>query len=127
MMDGYSAGGTAGSGAIHVAREANRLFLDYLNEHPIDGDMLGVAVFAQYAARNTGAATNTLATTPWAELREIETNFTYLDQKIDGICSTYPWSYCPTGGTMPSSGIGTCTNPGVAMGQARGQLVTRTD
>jgi hypothetical protein len=126
MMDD-AAGGGPGSGAIHVAREANRLFLDYLNDHPIDGDMLGLSLFAQRTVDDTGASTMTLATTSWAQLREIETNFAYLDGKINGICSTSPWSYCPTGGPMPDASIGTCTNQGVGMGQARGQLFTRTD
>jgi len=125
MMDGAAAG--PGTGAIHIAREANRLFLDYLNDHPIDGDMLGISLFAQRTVQNTGASTMTLTTTSWAQLREIETNFAYLDGKINGICSTSPWFFCPTGGPMPAASIGTCTNQGVGMGQAINQLVTRTD
>src|SRR5262245_10019433 len=125
MMDGAASG--PGTGAIHVAREANRGFLDYLNNHPIDGDMLGFSLFAQYTVKETGAATNTLTTTSWAQLREIKLNYAYLNGKVNGICSTSPWSYCPTGGPMPSKSIGTCTNQGVGMGQAINQLVTRTD
>jgi hypothetical protein len=129
MMDADSATGKAGDGAIHTSREANRVFLNYLNDHPIDGDMLGIAVFAQHGARENGTATQTRTDTPWAELREIETNFEYLDTKIDGICSTNPWAYCPTAPVtgMPNKAIGSCTNPGVAMAQATEQLIARTD
>jgi len=125
MMD--SAAGGVGLGAIHVAREANRLFLDYMYDRPIDGDMLGLSLFAQRTVKEDGTSTVTLSTTSWAQLREIETNHAYLNGKINGICSTSPWSYCPTGGPMPSSSIGTCTNQGVGMGQAINQLNTRTD
>jgi hypothetical protein len=127
MMDSYSPTKLVGSGAIHLAREANRGFLDYLNDHPMDGDMLGIAVFAQYAAREDGVATKVGTTTSWAQLREIELNYAYLSTKIDGICSTSPWSYCPTGGPMPAKGIGSCTHPGIGMAQARNQIETRTD
>src|SRR5688572_2793805 len=127
MMDSASATKLAGSGAIHIARDANRGFLNYLNDHPMDGDMLGLAVFAQYAAREDGASTNVATSTPWAQLREIETNYAYLDGKMNGICSTSPWFFCPTGGPMPAKGIGTSTYPGIGMAQARNQLMTRTD
>jgi hypothetical protein len=123
MMDG---GLGAGNGAIHVSREANRVFLNYLNDRPIDGDMLGIAVFAHHGAAEDGSATQTRTDTPWAQLREIETNFAYLDAKIDGLCSTSP-IWCPTGGVMPSPDIGTCTNPGVAMAMATEDLIERTD
>jgi hypothetical protein len=127
MMDSASKTGKPGTGAIHIAREANRGFLDYLNTHPMDGDMLGIALFAQYGAKENGVATNTGTDTPWGELREIEFNYAYLNGKMNGICSTSPWSYCPTGGPMPAKGIGTCTHPGIAVAQARNQLATLTD
>ncbi len=131
MMDGSApAPGGPGSGAIHDAREANRVFLDYLNDRPIDGDMLGIAVFAQHGGREDGTPTQTRTDTPWAELREIENHYAYLNAKIDGICSTNPapGALCPGplgGGLVPN--VGSCTNPGVAMAQATEELVERTD
>ena len=90
--------------------------------------MLGIALFAQYGARERRHGHERHhATRPWAELREIETNYAYLNTKINGICSTEPWSYCPTGRPHAEPVIGSCTNPGIAMGQASNQLKTRTD
>ena len=91
MMDNGTKSKKKGSGAIHIARAANQGFLDYLDAHPMDGDMLGIAVFAQYAAREDGAASNKGTDTPWGQLREIELNYDYLKKKIDCICSTDPW------------------------------------
>jgi len=128
MMDNSSPTGLPGSGAIHLAREANRTFLNYLNDRPIDGDMLGLAVFAQHGARENGTSTQTRTDTPWGELREIENNFAYLDAKIDGICSTSPAFACPGplgSGLVPV--VGSCTNPGVAMAQGSEELIERTD
>jgi len=128
MMDGSSPSGLPGTGAIHLAREANRTFLNYLNDRPIDGDMLGLAVFAQHGAREDGTPTQTRTDTPWGELREIEAEFAYLNAKIDGICSVGSQFACPGplgSGLIPD--VGSCTNPGVGMAQATEELIERTD
>jgi hypothetical protein len=75
-------------------------------------------------ARRPGVGTDPA----FAQLREIETNFDYLDGKINGLCSTSP-VYCPDvswEAEMPI-GIGSCTHPGIAMEQAKNELITRTD
>ncbi len=137
-------GGGAGA-AINVARTANTVFLDYLVDFPQDGDMLGIAQYATDAALGLevgGGRTSIFPaydTVPWAQLREIEFQEGYLRDRIGGICDTTGWwGRCPAGNAHPwvwdtwvdgvlYQGIGSLTNPGIAMEQAIGQLRDQTD
>lgn len=122
--------------AVNISRLANQSFLTYLVTHPQEGDMLGLAMFAQQAVRPpatgtpAGTATNSFTTLPWAPLVLVDGNINLLRDRIDGICNTQNATQpCPlSGANHPTTAtIGSCTNPEPALGQAINELKTKTD
>jgi hypothetical protein len=122
--------------AVNISRLANQTFLSYLMSHPQEGDMLGLAMFAQLAARPpasgtpAGSGTNTFTTVPWAPLLLVDGNASLLHVRIDGICNTQTTTQpCPISGQYhpTTATIGSCTNPEPALGQAINELTTKTD
>ena len=136
---------------IDISRYANYLFLDYMVTNAQDGDMLGVAGYAEWAPTSSlGRATsiigleywdNTPAPRPWGHLTSLDTlaGVAYIKGRISAICA--PGFGCPddalteTNTTMlapvqalaSTGGIGTCTNPEIAMRQATRELEDYTD
>ncbi|MCA9493018.1 MAG: hypothetical protein KC621_23970 [Myxococcales bacterium] len=87
------------SAAVSLNRVGAMTFLKYFVDHPQDGDMLGMSVFAKYALNEpTVANPNGIrgqSTTapgvderPWMPLVEVETNTSLLATRFAGICRT---------------------------------------
>ena len=132
--------------AVEYSRRAQRAFVEYMMDRPQPGDLIGLAMFAQYGVVEPigsppwrtpcgGGYTNgcpggrPLGTEPpWLPLQELEGNALVL-QRVDGICDTMVGSPCIiTGQPNPTmSDIGDCTNPEVAMLQAIDELLLKTD
>jgi hypothetical protein len=113
------------------------VFLNYMDTHPQQGDMLGMTFFSQLASTQpssglkTGGNSNSGTSVPWLPLQLIDTNYANIESRINGICNTSntsqaPTTLCPAGWHPTYATIGSCTNPEPAMKQAIHQLVTYT-
>jgi Putative Tad-like Flp pilus-assembly len=118
--------------AVQDSRAGAIAFLDYIMERPQGGDMLGLAMFAKEGTKpaSNGALWKTLDQTmdPWIPLARIDLMSASMYLGFDGICNTLYSTNC---GTMNaphprSSDIGSCTHPGIAIQQAKNQLINKT-
>ncbi|MEN0063149.1 MAG: TadG family pilus assembly protein [Myxococcota bacterium] len=123
--------------AIDNSREATWGFYQYLSDHPQDGDMLGLAGYAQLGVLEDGFGTEFPTDPSWAQLtvNEGAGNKAYLEEKIRGICNSEdgcpdpdPFGISTAADHHPlEDDIGACTNPEIAIRQAMHQLTTKTD
>ncbi|MEQ1507888.1 MAG: TadG family pilus assembly protein [Myxococcota bacterium] len=144
MMTGVANDANA---AINISRLANLEFWDFLVDRPQDGDLLGLAIFAQGAAIEPigahpwGSACPYLGACPggrpnstedpWLPLQEIQGN-ALIPERINGICDSMVGTQndvCSiTGVPRPHiDDIGSCTNPEAALMQAVDELATKAD
>lgn len=118
--------------AIQDSRAGAIAFLDYIADRPQNGDMFGMAMFAQFGVlpASLGAPWRTLDanTEPWLPLDSIAAQKAVMYAGLDGICNTLYATSCGIAGAPHprSSDIGEFTYPGIALEQARLQLVNKT-
>lgn len=118
--------------AVQDSRAGAIAFLDYITERPQGGDKFGVAMFAQYGTLSAGNGSpwRTLVPTtePWVPLDFIASKKSDMYLGLDGICNTLYATNCGTANAPHprSSDIGEMTYPGIAIEQAKNQLVNKT-
>lgn len=137
---------------VQWARAGTLAFLDTLEQTPRAGDMVGLAMFAEYAVSTptpgwpNGRAiqTNTppVSARPWAPLWDVETRGAASRRLFRGVCDTMQGTRCQTadapdyeivatGGTWaihPTRAlIGATTNPQPALLQGVNELLDKTD
>ncbi|MCB9686117.1 MAG: hypothetical protein H6735_13840 [Alphaproteobacteria bacterium] len=85
--------------AVALNRIGAMTFLDYFVDHPQDGDLLGMSVFAKFAlleptlanpngTQGPSTTAPTVNQRPWMPLVEVETNTALLRTRFAGICRT---------------------------------------